>query len=206
MSDQDHPQNYLITPPNFELDIYPDLLARVLDGHEIACVRMALASKDQDHVSRAADALRDITLARDVALVIEDHVMLVERLGLDGVHLSDGARNLRKVRKDLGDDAIIGAYCGTTRHDGINAAEAGADYVAFGPIGDTPLGQGERAGFELFDWWLEMIELPIVAEGALNLGLVAQFGPMVDFLGIGDEIWRQGDPLVALKTLLAPIS
>ncbi|MDO7660074.1 MAG: thiamine phosphate synthase, partial [Paracoccaceae bacterium] len=83
MSDQDHPQIYLITPPNFELDIYPDLLARVLDGHEIACVRMALASKDQDHVSRAADALRDITLARDVALVIEDHVMLVERLGLD---------------------------------------------------------------------------------------------------------------------------
>ncbi|MFB0994133.1 MAG: thiamine phosphate synthase, partial [Paracoccaceae bacterium] len=122
MSDQDHPKIYLITPPAFELDIYTNILARVLDGHEVACVRMAMASTDEDLVSRAADALREITLARDVALVIEDHVMLVERLGLDGVHLSDGARNLRKVRKDLGEDTIIGAFCGTTRHNGINAA------------------------------------------------------------------------------------
>ncbi|MEH7828155.1 thiamine phosphate synthase [Gemmobacter denitrificans] len=202
---EDRPQIYLVTPPEFDLEVFPARLAAVLDGIEVACVRLALASRDEDRLARAADALREVAHARDVALVIEQHALLVERLGLDGVHLTDGARNVRKLRKDLGDDAIIGAFCGVTRHEGINAAEAGADYCAFGPVGETPLGDGSRAGLELFQWWSEMIEVPIVAEGALTADLVAQLGPVTDFFGFGEEIWRADDAAAALKTLLAPL-
>ncbi|RID93063.1 thiamine phosphate synthase [Gemmobacter lutimaris] len=205
MSDADRPQLYLVTPPEFDLDIFPDRLAAVLDAEEVACVRLALATRDEDRVARAADALREVAHARDVALVIENHVLLVERLGLDGVHLTDGSRNVRKLRKDLGDDAIIGAFCGTTRHEGISAAEAGADYVGFGPVGETPLGDGSRADFDLFQWWSEMIEVPVVAEGALTAELVAQFGPVTDFFGVGEEIWKAPDAAAALKSLLAPL-
>lgn len=205
MAEADRPQLYLVTPPEFDLDIFPDRLAAVLDAEEVACVRLALASRDEDRVARAADALREVTHARDVALVIENHVLLVERLGLDGVHLTDGSRNVRKLRKDLGDDAIIGAFCGTTRHEGISAAEAGADYVSFGPVGETPLGDGSRADLDLFQWWSEMIEVPVVAEGALTAELVAQFGPVTDFFGVGEEIWKAPDAAAALKALLAPL-
>lgn len=205
MSDADRPQIYLVTPPEFDLDVFPGQLAAVLDQTEVACVRLALAARDEDRVARAADALREIAHARDVALVIERHVLLVERLGLDGVHLTDGARNVRKLRKDLGDDAIIGAFCGTTRHEGMAAAEAGADYVAFGPVGETPLGDGSRAELELFQWWSEMIEVPVVAEGALTPDLIAQLGPVTDFFGIGEEIWRDANPASALRSLLAPL-
>lgn len=205
MTETERPQLYLITPPEFDLEVFPQRLAAVLDSTPVACVRLALASKDEDRVARAADALRLVTHARDVALVIEKHVLLVERLGLDGVHLTDGARSLRKVRKDLGDDAIIGAFCGTTRHEGISAAEAGADYAAFGPIGETPLGDGSRADFELFEWWSEMIEMPIVAEGALTTALVEKLGPVTDFFGVGEEIWGSDTPSAALKALLAPL-
>jgi thiamine-phosphate pyrophosphorylase len=205
MAEADRPQLYLVTPPEFDLDIFPDRLAAVLDAEEVACVRLALASRDEDRVARAADALREVAHARDVALVIENHVLLVERLGLDGVHLTDGSRNVRKLRKDLGDDAIIGAFCGTTRHEGISAAEAGADYVSFGPVGETPLGDGSRADLDLFQWWSEMIEVPVVAEGALTAELVAQFGPVTDFFGVGEEIWKAPDAGAALKALLAPL-
>lgn len=205
MAEADRPQLYLVTPPEFDLDIFPDRLAAVLDAEEVACVRLALASRDEDRVARAADALREVAHARDVALVIETHVLLVERLGLDGVHLTDGSRNVRKLRKDLGDDAIIGAFCGTTRHEGISAAEAGADYVSFGPVGETPLGDGSRADLDLFQWWSEMIEVPVVAEGALTAELVAQFGPVTDFFGVGEEIWKAPDAAAALKALLAPL-
>ncbi|EEW26773.1 thiamine phosphate synthase [Rhodobacter ferrooxidans] len=205
MPETERPQIYLVTPPAFDLEVFPDRLAAVLDGAEVACVRLALASADEDRVARAADALRQVTHARDVALVIERHVLLVERLGLDGVHLTDGARSIRKVRKDLGADAIIGAFCGTTRHDGISAAEAGADYVAFGPVGATPLGDGSLAEHELFEWWSEMIEVPVVAEGALTAELVASLGPVTDFFGLGEEIWRHDDALAALRALLAPL-
>lgn len=205
MADADRPQIYLITPPEFDLDVFPDRLAAVLDRAEIACIRLALATKDEDRIARAADALRSVAHARDVALVIETHVLLVERHGLDGVHLTDGARSIRKVRKDLGGDAIIGAYCGSTRHDGISAAEAGADYVGFGPVGQTPLGDGSHAEADLFEWWSEMIEVPVVAEGALTADLVAKLGPITDFFGIGDEIWQTDDAGAALSALLAPL-
>jgi len=205
MADDDRPQITLITPPSLDLDLFPDQLAAVLDGVEIACVRLSLASKDQDLIARTADALRLVAHARDVAIVVDTHLMLVERLGLDGVHLPDGARTIRKARKDLGPDAIVGAWCGATRHDGISAAEAGADYVAFGPIGATALGTGTQVDFDLFDWWSEMIEVPVIAEGALTAELVAKFGPVTDFFGIGEEIWGADDPLAALRALLAPL-
>ncbi|MHA7851848.1 thiamine phosphate synthase [Roseovarius sp.] len=203
MAETEQPQIYLITPPDFELSDFPDQLAAVLDAQEIACVRLAMATRDEDRLARAADACREVTHARDVALVIDSHIMLVERLGLDGVHLTDGARSVRKARKELGADAIIGAFCGTSRHEGISAGEAGADYISFGPVGASALGDGSVAEHELFDWWSHMIELPVVAEGALDARLIADLAPVTDFFGIGDEIWNAEDPARALAALIA---
>ena len=204
MSDTERPQLYLVTPPAFDLDLFPSKLAAVLDSTEIACLRLALATRDEDAILRAGDAVREIAHARDVAVVIETHILMVERLGLDGVHLTDGARSVRKVRKDL-PDAIIGAGCGKTRHEGMSAGEAGADYVSFGPVGQTPLGDGSRAEFDLFEWWSEMIEVPVVAEGALTAELVEKLGPVTDFFAVGEEIWTSDNPAAALKALLAPL-
>lgn len=202
----DLPQIYLITPRVLDLSVFPDRLAAVLDARPIACLRLALATEDADELLRAGDALREVAHARDVPLVIDRHAGLVARLGLDGVHLPKGAgANLRKLRKDLGADAIIGAGAGTSRHDGMTLAEAGADYVAFAPVGATPLGDGTRAEPDLFAWWTEMIEVPVVAEGALTPDLVAALAPVTDFLAVGDEVWRAADAVAALDRLLAPL-
>lgn len=201
----DHPQLYLVTPPTFDPEVFAPRLARILDALPVACLRLALAGQDEDALSRAADALREIAHARDVALVIERHIGLVERLGLDGVHMPEGTRDLRKLRATLGPDAILGAACGALRHEGITAAEAGADYVSFGPVGETLLGTGTRADHELFAWWSEMIEVPVVAEGALTRALVEDLAPVTDFFAIGAEIWRAEDALAALQDLIAPL-
>ncbi|NDK34809.1 thiamine phosphate synthase [Rhodovulum sulfidophilum] len=203
MAEPERPQIYLITPPAFDPDSFAPRLAAVLDAHEIACLRLSMASHDEDLVARAADALREIAHARDIPLVVEAHVGLVERLGLDGVHLTDGQRSVRKVRKLLGADAIVGAFCGALRHDGIGAAEAGADYIAFGPAGESGLGDGSRAEADLFGWWSEMIEIPVVAEGALDATTVAALSPLTDFFALGEEIWREEDPVSALGALIA---
>lgn len=205
MAAEDRPQINLITPAAFDLDLFPDRLACVMDAVEIACLRITLATTDEMKLIRAADALREVAHARDVAVVIDSHLLLVERLGLDGVHLRDGARQVRKARKDLGADAIIGAFCGTSRHEGLGAGEAGADYVAFGPIGLTGLGDGSRAEFDLIEWWSQMIEVPVVVEGALTRDLVAQFGPVADHFAFGAEVWGMEDAVAALKDLIAPL-
>ena len=203
MATPEQPQIYLITPPEIELTRFGDQLGAVLDACDVACLRLSLSTTNEDTLARAADLVREVAHARDVALVIERHVQMVERLGLDGVHLVDGARSVRASRKALGADAIIGAFCGTLRHDGMSAGEAGADYVAFGPVAPTPLGDGQFAEADLFAWWSEMIEVPVVAEGALDADRIRELAPITDFFGIGPEIWGAEDPAAALKALIA---
>lgn len=198
MPDESRPQLYLLTPPVLDPATFPDTLGRVLDGIEIACVRLTLATRDADVIGKAADVCRDQAHGRDVAIVIDSHLTLVERHGLDGVHL-DGPHGVRAARKTLGPDGIVGAFCGASRHDGMTAGEAGADYVAFGPVGGAALGDGTLAERDLFAWWSEMIEVPVVAEGGMTADLVATLAPVSDFIALGEEIWRTDDPLSALR-------
>ena len=115
------------------------------------------------------------------------------------------ARTDRAARTSLGPDAILGTYCGVSSHDGMTAGEIGADYVSFGPVGDTGLGDGPCAPRELFEWWSQMIELPVVAEGALEVAHIADLAAVTDFFAIGAEIWRKEDPLSELLSLTSPL-
>ncbi|MEP1198766.1 thiamine phosphate synthase [Tateyamaria sp.] len=200
----EQPQLYLLTPPVFDLSTFPDQLASILDAYDIACMRLSLATHDEDRIARAADACRAVAHARDVAIVVTDHTGLAERLGLDGVHLSNAKQSVRDARKALGPDAIVGTYCGASRHHGLSAGEAGADYVAFGPI--TPFGDVAAAEDDLFQWWSDVVEVPVVAEGGLTKESIARLAPITDFFAIGEEIWTADDPVAAFAALTAPIS
>ncbi|MDU8944972.1 thiamine phosphate synthase [Ovoidimarina sediminis] len=202
----DTPQIYLVTPPEFELSEFPARLDDVLDAHAVACVRLALATRDEDRIARAADAVREVCHRADVACVIDTHIGLAERLGLDGVHLTDGSRSVRAARKALGGDAIVGAFCGRSRHDGMTAGEQGADYVSFGPVTASGLGDGTFAERELFAWWSEMIEVPVVAEGGIDADAIRSLRDVTDFFAIGEEIWNTPDAAQALATLKAGLS
>lgn len=204
MAEPQHPQIYLVTPADFDLAQYPETLKAVLDAVPVACLRLALTTHDEDALTRAADAVRGVAHEADVATVIDTHVVLAERLGLDGVHLT-APRGVRDARKTLGPDAIVGVYCGQSRHDGLNAGEAGADYVAFGPVA-AGLGDGSVAEPELFGWWTEMIEVPVVAQGGLTLQSAATLAPVVDFVALGDEIWRSDDPVGTARAFYAALT
>lgn len=198
--DTNAPQLYLITPVGAAASTLGPMLADVMDRFPVACLRIPGAGSEAE-LARTADLVREIAHARDVAVVIEDHLALAQRHGLDGVHLSDGARAVRQARRELGPDAIVGAFCHASRHDGMTAAEAGADYVSFGPCRATALGHGEVADHDLFQWWSEMIEVPVVAEGALTAPLIARLATVADFIALGPEIWAEPDPVEALSHL-----
>ena len=108
------------------------------------------------------------------------------------------------VRTALGKDAIVGAYAAASRHEGMAAGEIGADYVSFGPVAASGLGDGKVAPFELFRWWSEMIELPVVAEGGLTPELAAELAGVADFLALGPEIWSAPEgEMAALAGIVA---
>lgn len=202
MDTPEHPQIYLITPAQIDLDTFATTLARCLDRQPVACVRLSLSTRDESILARSADALREVTHARDVALVMSEHLMMVRQLGLDGVHLLDAARTVRHARKELGEDAIVGSFCAASRHDGMAAGESGADYISFGPVQAGALGDGSFAEPDLFKWWSEVIEVPVVAEGSLDATTITALAPYTDFFGVGDEIWDTSDPAAALDDIV----
>lgn len=202
MSQPDSAQVYLATPASFTLPEFAADLAKVLDAVPVVCVRISLASTDERDLGRAADQLREVCHARDVAIVIDDHYRMVKPHGLDGVHFTDGAQHVREARKELGNDAIIGAYCGDSRHNGITAAEIGTDYISFGPISGTNLGDGSVADAGLFAWWSEMIEVPVIAEGNVTSEALIDLRDHIDFLTVGPEVWAAPEgPIAAIKAI-----
>ncbi len=206
IQEKEQAQIYLITPAVIDLETFPALFTSVLDIAPVACVRLALATSDETIITKTADALREICHARDIAIVIDSHIQLVQRMGLDGVHLTDGARTVRYARKELGDDAIIGAFCAASSHEGLNAGESSADYISFGPCGDTPLGDGSTAPLDLFQWWSDVVEVPVVAEGTLDVDLVKTLSPFTDFFAFGDEVWNNNDPVATFNALTKAIA
>jgi thiamine-phosphate pyrophosphorylase len=206
MSDQETTQLYLITPTDADLSFYSETLAPLLDKFPLACVRLGLASEDENMIRRQAEQMREVSHACDVSAVINTHYRMVEALGLDGVHRVDAAKSLRDIRDELGADAIIGTHCGTSRHAGMNAGEAGADYVCFGPMTQTALGDESIAEFDDFEWWSQMVELPIIAEGNLTLEAAEKIAPVADFIALGPELWNTDDPSKTLADYIARIT
>lgn len=199
----DAPRLYLITPFAPTMAMLPDMLAGLLDSFDIACVRMAASGGSEEDLSRTADTLRPVCHERDVPLLISDHYRLAIALGLDGVHLTDGARSVRAARKALAPDAIVGCHARASKHEGMNAAEIGADYVSFGPLTPSTLGDGTIADAELFAWWSELIETPVVAEGGLTPEIAADLARKTDFIALGEEIWTHPDgPELAIRAFL----
>lgn len=193
---------YLVTPRDFEPESFAALLGRALAAHCVACLRLDMGMAPEEKWRVAANYLLPVAHSHDVALMIVDHHRLVVPLGLDGVHLAASRTPVRDVRRALGPDRIIGAFAGVSRHIGMTLAEAGADYVSFGPVGEPGgLGDGSRAEDEIFEWWAEMIEIPVVAEGGATPADAARLAPFADFLVPDPTVWSAPE---GVEAALAP--
>ncbi|MCI4664421.1 MAG: thiamine phosphate synthase [Neomegalonema sp.] len=202
------PRLYLNTPLIFEPKPFADELAHALDAGDVACVRLRLKGASADELRFAIDALAPICHSRDTALILADHWRLAKEMGLDGVHLEENRTAVREARAELGPDAIVGASCGASRDAGMRAGEVDASYVSFGPIvADPALEAGDIAPLELFAWWQQMIEIPVVAEGGVTPEAAEKLAPYADFIAASKEVWKYEDgPAAAVRRYLEAIS
>ncbi|MEC9435288.1 MAG: thiamine phosphate synthase [Pseudomonadota bacterium] len=204
-SSEDAARLILVTPPRATLSTLVGALPAALASGLVATVRLDMPGAAEDEIRRTADALRVICHEADVALVIRDHFRMVRPLGLDGVQVDLKGAALKKIRAEIGEDAILGVACGTLRHDGMVAGEAGADYVLFGPVrAPGGLGAGETAPMELFEWWGEMIETPSIAEGGIGEAEAAALSPHADFIAPDVSVW-EGDLVANLRRFQAAL-
>ncbi len=114
---------------------------------------------------------------------------------------------VRTARAEVGPARSVGAWGGASRHWGMTAAEAGADYVALGPVAAGALGDGREADEALFRWWAEMIETPVVAEGGVTPDIARALAPWVDFVAARMSVWdAPGGPAAAVRAYAAALA
>jgi thiamine-phosphate pyrophosphorylase len=118
------------------------------------------------------------------------------QFGCDGVHVRAG--DVAAARRIVGTGVSVGAACGWSRDAAMSAAEAGADYVAFGPATEA----GEAGRQAIADWSLAMV-VPCVVAGGIDASSAPGWAAAgADFLAVGRAVWQApAGPEAALRDL-----
>ena len=183
---------YLITPPVLDPERFAKELEEALAGGDVASLQLRLKDCDDEVIRRATTVLKPIAQDRGVAFIMNDRPDLAAELDCDGVHVGEEDAPYTEARRLLGSDRIVGVTCGASRHRALVAAEAGADYVAFGAFFPSPTKTATkyRATPELLRDWSETTVVPCCAIGGItqeNCGPLVEAG--ADFLAVISAVW-----------------
>nr|MEA2797677.1 thiamine-phosphate pyrophosphorylase [Phenylobacterium sp.] len=201
---------YLITPPRLDdLAAFGSTLAHALDAGDVAALQIRLKDVPDEIIAAAVDALLPIAAARGVAVILNDRADLAASLGCDGVHVGQDDTPLAEARRIVGKDRMVGVTCHDSLHLAMEAAEGGADYVAFGAFFPTTTKEAPtRADPELLTGWQEAMLTPCVAIGGITVATARELAAAgADFLAVSAGVWSYGDgPAAAVEAFNAEIA
>ena len=186
---------YLITPSALELGAFMPTLRDALAGGDVACVQLRLKDVTDADVLRIGAVLKPIVQEAGAAFIVNDRPDLAAKLDADGVHVGQEDASYAAARAAIGKDRIVGVTCHDSRDLAYEAAEAGADYVAFGAFYPTQTKTPKTSAEpELLEIWQETMETPCVAIGGIT---VANAEPLVragaDFLAVAAGVWAHAE-------------
>jgi thiamine-phosphate pyrophosphorylase len=155
-------ETYLISPPIDDVAAMGEHLRRAVAALSPASVLLDVPMGEERMQINLIKMLAPALQEAGVAVLVNTSAQVAIRGGADGVHVVSPLL-VPSMREALKTDRIIGAGGLTSRHDAMDAGEAGADYVMFGeprPDGSqmTLSALAERVG-----WWAEVFETPCVA-------------------------------------------
>jgi len=169
-------------------------VSRAIDGGA-ALVQYRDKSGNSRLRLRQANALADLCRARGIPLIINDDVKLARNCGAQGVHLGKDDAELQSARRLLGNEAIIGVSCYNNLSLARQAAELGADYVAFGRFFPSQTKPGAvRASPDLIRQAKQELSLPVAAIGGITPGNAGQLVDAgADMLAVVNGVFAAAD-------------
>ena len=194
---------YLLAPAALDdPDAFAAPLAEALGAGDVAAFLLDLPEADEATLSAAARVLMPVCHAHGVAFMLGRRPALAATLGCDGVHIGAQDGTVQAARKALGPDRQLGVSCGGSRDRAMDAAEAGADYVAFGSLPEpVPLPDTPAADPETLRVWTTFSVIPAVATGGItttNCLPLIQAG--ANFLAVSDGVWGyKNGPAAAVR-------
>jgi thiamine-phosphate pyrophosphorylase len=136
-------------------------------------------------------------------LLINDRIDVALAAGAGGVHLPADSFCPRDARSVLGHEALIGVSTHGVS-DARSAAAAGADYVIFGPVYDTPSKQayGPPLGLDALAEVVETVPIPVLAIGGITPDRVSAVRARgTHGVAVISAILSAGDPRAASRAL-----
>lgn len=134
---------------------------------------------------------KDVTAeaqALGVAVIVSGEARDAARAGADGIQVEANSDDVAAARESVGKERFVGAYAASSRHFAMEAAEAGADYVAFDQTGASVGGE------PIIRWWSDMMEIPCVAFTPVEPGDLDILLPQKpDFIRPSDAMWQGPD-------------
>jgi thiamine-phosphate pyrophosphorylase len=156
---------YYITDRHAQGWSVDDLLACIGRNIDNAVDLIQIREKDLDaralfQLTRRAVERAAHTVTR---ILVNDRLDVALAAGADGVHLRGGSIAPDRVRVTF-PDVVIAVSCHTVE-EARNAA--GADWIVFGPVFDTP-GKGPAVGLDLLKEAAAAVPVPVLALGGVN--------------------------------------
>jgi thiamine-phosphate pyrophosphorylase len=181
------PRLYLVAALGDDPAATVTALVPALAAGDVAAVLLRLPAADERTLINRIKEIAPTVQARGVALLLDGRADLVARAGADGAHLN-GIEAVKDAAGTLKPERIVGAGGLASRHDAMEAAQAGADYVMFG----EPDAAGKRPSFEAIQdrvaWWSEVFEVPCVAY-ADDVAEVSALG-VAEFVALGSFVFE----------------
>ena len=194
---------YLITPSAIpDLDAFARDLDSALGAGDVAALQIRLKDAADTAILKAVETLAPIARTYGVAVILNDRPDLAARSGCDGVHVGQTDASVSEARRIMGPNAMIGATCHDSRELAMDAAEAGADYVAFGAFFPTATKETtHRPDPEILTIWQETVEVPCVAIGGITAGNAAGLARAgADFVAVSGAVWSHPNgPAAAVR-------
>lgn len=156
-----------MTPPVLDPTGWPGTIAEALvaavSAAPVDAVLLRLPKLDDRALTKLLKPLVASVQEHNAAVLLEDAPEIVARAGADGCHVGNPARLGATLEAMKPHDRMVGVGGLRARHDAMEAAELGCDYVLFGePRADGSLpplsGVLERA-----QWWAELFQTPCIA-------------------------------------------
>ena len=200
---------YLITPAQFELEVFLPRLELALEDGLVACLQLRLKDMAEEEVERYARAIIPICHKHDVQFILNDNPALAVKVGADGVHIGEEDGTAEEARMVIGEEMVLGVSCYNSMHRAMEAGEQGADYVAFGAFYPTTTkAKTVQAELARLQDWTMFAELPCVAIGGItdeNVTPLVRSG--ADFVAIVRYVWEHPEgEKVAVQKLAEMIS
>ncbi|HEX3890807.1 MAG TPA: thiamine phosphate synthase [Verrucomicrobiae bacterium] len=152
----------------------PELVAQQLCDGGSDLIQLRAKNSSPEEIRRMAEKILPVTKRANVGLVINDHLEIARELGAEFCHLGQedffdaGHRHCSEVRSQKPEVRI-----GLSTHapaQARRAVEAGADYVAIGPVFATGTKPTAKAvTLDYVCWAAENVKIPWFAIGGINL-------------------------------------